>query len=64
MTVHVVGTCGNCGGPVAVPQVWMGIYPPIPTCRSCDATPQNAHGPRIAMNPPPRRDFSCMVFDD
>jgi hypothetical protein len=59
MTVHLVGTCGNCNGPVEVPQAWFGIYPPVPTCRSCGATPPNAFGPRIAMNPSPRRRFNC-----
>jgi hypothetical protein len=64
MTVHIVGTCGNCGGPVEIPQAWFGIYPPTPTCRSCGATPKEAFGRRLPMNPSPRRgsgEFMCRV---
>ena len=45
-----VGTCGNCGGPVTVPSVWYGIYPPKPQCQGCGATPKEAHGPVLPMN--------------
>lgn len=51
MSVTVVGTCGNCGGPVDVPDVWMGIYPPVPTCRHCGATAKPKNGPPMEMNP-------------
>lgn len=54
MSVRVVGTCSNCGGPVAVPTFFHSIYPPVPQCRSCGATPKNARGPVIPMNPPPK----------
>lgn len=50
-----VGTCGNCGGPIDVPDTWMGICPPTPTCRSCGSTPKDAHGPKREMNPRPTR---------
>lgn len=46
------GTCGNCGGLVTTPDVWMGINPPIPTCQSCGATVKNFGGPVRKMNPP------------
>lgn len=62
MNVVQIGTCGNCGGPVEVPQVWMGIYPPTPRCRSCGATPKEAFGKRMEMNPSPKRDFSCTAL--
>lgn len=32
------GKCSLCGGTVSVPTMWMGIYPPVPTCQSCAAT--------------------------
>jgi hypothetical protein len=53
MSVVRIGTCGNCGGPVEIPEVWMCIYPPTPTCRQCGATPKEAFGKRMEMNPPP-----------
>lgn len=45
----LIGTCGNCGGPVEVPDIWMGIYRPTPTCRVCGAVPERAFGPVIPM---------------
>lgn len=54
MTTQIVGTCGNCGGPVEVPTVWHGIYPPAPACRHCGATAKQDFGPRMPMNPSPR----------
>lgn len=45
----VIGTCGNCGGRVTVPTVWMGIYPPTPRCESCGKSPKEKHGPVIEM---------------
>ena len=56
MSIQVVGTCGNCGGRVMVPGVWMGINPPIPTCESCGATAKQ-QGPVMDMNPPPTKGF-------
>ena len=44
-----IGTCGNCGGRVSVPDAWMGVVPPIPSCDSCGAIPVNPHGPVIPM---------------
>jgi hypothetical protein len=54
MTVKVIGTCGNCGGPVCVPTFWYGIYPPTPSCTQCNAVPKHAHGPVIPMEKPSR----------
>jgi len=34
---RVVGKCSICGGRVTVPDVWMGINPPIPQCENCYA---------------------------
>lgn len=48
---QTVGTCGECGGRVSVPRVWMGLVPPIPTCESCGATKKQPHGPKIEMDP-------------
>lgn len=49
-----VGTCGNCGGPVQVPELWGGSVPPIPTCAHCGATAKNPYGPTIPMQSPVR----------
>lgn len=56
MSVRVVGTCSLCHGPVQVPLIWHGVYPPVPTCRRCGAQPKPEHGPIIEMQPFPRRD--------
>lgn len=47
-----IGTCGLCSGPVTVPSIWMGVYPPTPRCSHCGAIPLHAHGPRLPMQPP------------
>jgi hypothetical protein len=55
----VVGTCGNCGGPVCIPRVWMSVIKPIPTCERCGSQPQDSFGPTLPMKPAPvRRDYS------
>ena len=51
---HIIGTCGNCGGPVEVPKAWLGIDPPVPTCRSCGATLARLYGPVLPMMPRPK----------
>ena len=48
--MNVIGTCSQCGGPVAVPTVWMGIYPPNPTCQRCGAV-ASQYGPTIPTVP-------------
>lgn len=48
-----IGTCGNCGGAVEIPDVWNGIYPPTPQCRSCNSVPAEPHGKTIKMRPLP-----------
>lgn len=49
---RTLGTCGLCSGPVTVPSIWMGVYPPTPRCAHCGATPTAPHGPRLPMQPP------------
>ncbi len=48
---RVVGTCGECGGAVVVPNVWMGVQVPTPTCERCGATAKPNYGRRLPMNP-------------
>lgn len=50
----VVGTCGNCGGEVVLPDCSMSVLKPVPTCNRCGATAKTS-GPVIPMNPAPRR---------
>lgn len=50
----IIGTCGNCGGPVTLPDTWMGIYPPSPSCDYCGSIPVNPYGKVIPMNPKPK----------
>lgn len=48
----VIGRCSICNGNVVVPDVWMGVIPPTPTCSSCGATKSiNDHLPVIEMTP-------------
>lgn len=47
MTVNVIGTCSQCGGPVEVPHAYYSIYLPTPTCRNCGARAASNHGPII-----------------
>ncbi len=47
------GTCGNCGGPVTVPDMWGDSIPPVPRCNDCGATAKKPFGATIPMNPPP-----------
>lgn len=56
-----VGTCGLCDGPVSVPNVWMSVIPPVPTCENCGATAKPNHGPVLPMNPPQRRRYVSAV---
>jgi len=57
----VVGTCGNCGGPVTVPAVWHGTVPPVPTCRNCRAVAKQDHGPVMPMEPSPKATYRFKV---
>lgn len=49
--MQILGTCSLCRGPVVVPDVWYGLYPPIPTCSNCGATAKRNFGPEIPMEP-------------
>lgn len=62
MSNVVIGTCGNCGGAVCTPAVWMGLNPPTPACVSCGAKPQAAHGPVIPMQiAPPNKSVTDVL---
>lgn len=50
---RAIGTCGTCGGPVTLPDVWMGVCPPTPSCQKCGAVPAQPYGPMIPMQPRP-----------
>lgn len=34
----ILGSCSQCGGDVTVPESYMSVVPPVPTCKSCGAT--------------------------
>lgn len=53
MRDRIVGTCGNCGGEVAVPTVWMGVNPPTPQCLQCHSLAEPT-GPTMKMRPRPQ----------
>lgn len=46
---YIVGTCGNCGGPVLMPYVWTSIGPRPCACASCKAVPAQDYGPVLTM---------------
>ena len=46
-----VGRCSLCGGRVSMPDHWMSIVPPGPTCDACGAVAK-ASGPTIPMERP------------
>lgn len=37
---------------MCTPGYWHSVVPPTPTCRSCGAAKENAHGPVIPMRRP------------
>ena len=47
-----VGNCGLCGARVFMPEVWLGVDPPVPTCESCGATAKNTDMPTLDMERP------------
>lgn len=51
MSKQIIGRCSHCNGFVTVPDVWFGIYPPVPTCESCGARKKD-NLPVIDMDPP------------
>ena len=60
----VVGTCGLCGGPVCVPQVYWSTARPVPQCRRCGAYAQENYGPVLPMQPRrPKRHFDEWLFE-
>lgn len=46
----VLGTCGNCGGPVTTPGMWHSVTPAPKQCSVCGAHAAD-HGPVIPMGP-------------
>lgn len=50
---NIIGTCGNCGGPVEIPSMMVN---PVPKCTKCGATPKNLFGPKIDMEPPSKKE--------
>lgn len=58
---RVIGVCGNCGGDVVAPDVWMGINPPPRRCRDCGSTVRR-EGPVLPMGPKPDPEKRRDVF--
>jgi hypothetical protein len=55
-----IGTCGHCGGRVAVPSPWFSVLPAEPTCESCGRKPRDSWGKRIIMDDPPKDDLQVL----
>lgn len=45
---RIIGKCSLCGGDVTLPEVWMGVKPPVPTCEKCGAV-EDSNKPVIPM---------------
>ena len=56
----IIGTCGNCGGPVVKPR----ISPSSPYCRDCGASVKRGYGPVIPMEPRPWRCRPRLPYQD
>ena len=50
MNKQVIGRCSICGGNVTIPNVWLGVIPPKPSCESCGAIKRD-NLPIIDMDP-------------
>ena len=48
---HEVGRCSNCGGAVVLPESFMSVRKPVPTCERCGAQ-AIPRGPVIPMGKP------------
>ena len=57
-----IGTCSICDGEVQVPNIWMGVIPPQPTCNRCGAVEAN-NGPVIPMSNPVRKSDEWKTTD-
>lgn len=44
-----VGICGECGGYVTVPWVFMSVCPPVPTCAKCGRKAKDTSLPVLPM---------------
>lgn len=44
----IIGTCGDCGGPVKTPHMWSSTLPPPKQCAHCGMEASD-HGPVIPM---------------
>ena len=47
--MSTIGTCSKCRGPVVLPDVWMGVQPPVPQCQRCHRIPNYPFGPLLEM---------------
>jgi hypothetical protein len=54
---QVIGTCGNCGGPVSYPNNWMGTGRPSARCENCKSEAENNWGPTLPMKSKPNNPF-------
>lgn len=54
MNRRPIGRCSECGGVVSLPEYWMGVNRPLPTCESCGRVANEANYlnlPIIPMKP-------------
>lgn len=46
---RTIGTCGACGGRVALSEYWLSTVPPVPTCEACGRQAARPWGPVVEM---------------
>jgi len=48
--MSVIGACSLCGGSVVMPDHWLSVRPPVPSCERCHAVRASVL-PVIPMRP-------------
>lgn len=60
--MQIIGTCSLCGGPVEIPEAYVGV--PTKTCRDCGAVPAPGYGPVIQMVGKPKGALDYVTIEE
>lgn len=61
---QIVGTCGNCGGPVVMPTIWHSILKPPRICKNCGVHATEDYGPVLPMEKPKYTPLNYKITTD
>lgn len=57
-----IGKCSQCGGIVSVPEAWMSVNRPVPTCEKCGAVADETQNlPTIKTKPVNQFQTNCEI---